>query len=125
MPPSPPAQVPELQDTKGKRPGSPPAKVKDLQDTMVELPPLPPVKDIHLHPLTKQPVFSLSTDRAPPTQQPVYETAKDSSSSGFLFPGRKFKTSIRMLVDKCSKLLSHSERRLWWMNPTRIMRPQC
>jgi hypothetical protein len=53
MPPSPPAQVPELQDTKGKRPGSPPAKVKDLQDTMVELPPLPPVKDIHLHPLTK------------------------------------------------------------------------
>jgi hypothetical protein len=29
-PPSPPAQVPELQDTKGKRLGSPPAKDKDL-----------------------------------------------------------------------------------------------
>jgi hypothetical protein len=28
----------------------------------------------------------------------------------FLFPGRKFKTSIRTLVDKCLKLLNHSEK---------------
>jgi hypothetical protein len=32
----------------------------------------------------------------------------------FLFSDRKFRTSIR-------KLLSHSERRLWWMNLARIM----
>jgi hypothetical protein len=31
----------------------------------------------------------------------------------FLFPGRKFRTSIRALVDKCLKLLNHSERKLW------------
>jgi hypothetical protein len=41
----------------------------------------------------------------------------------FLFLGKKFRTLIRMLVDKCFKLLNHSKRRLQWMNPTRIMQP--
>jgi hypothetical protein len=31
-----------------------------------------------LHPSTKQPELLASTDRAPSTQQPIYETAKDS-----------------------------------------------
>jgi hypothetical protein len=39
--------------------------------------------------LQKQPELPPSTDRAPPTQQPVYETAKDSSSSGFFVSGQK------------------------------------
>jgi hypothetical protein len=43
----------------------------------------------------------------------------------FLFSSRKFRRSIRTLVDKCLKLLNHSERRLWWMKPTRIIPPQC
>jgi hypothetical protein len=30
-----------------------------------------------------------NTDRAPSTQQPVYETTKDSSSSGFFVSGKK------------------------------------
>jgi hypothetical protein len=47
------------------------------------MPPPPPVEDICLHPSTKQLELQPSTDRAPPTQQPVYEAAKDSSSSGF------------------------------------------
>jgi hypothetical protein len=67
-PPSPPSQVPKLQDTKGKRPGSPPAKDKDLQDTMGKMPPPPPVEDLHLHPSTKQQELPHSTNRAPPTQ---------------------------------------------------------
>jgi hypothetical protein len=83
MPPSPPAHVPELQDPKGKRAGSPLAKDKDHQNTTGEIPPPPPIEDLHLYPSTKQPELMPSTDRAPPTQQPVYETAKDSSSSGF------------------------------------------
>jgi hypothetical protein len=111
MPPSPPAQVPEFHDTKGKRWGSPPTKHKDLQDTTEKMPPHP-VEDLHLHLSTKQPELPPSTDRAPPTQQPIYETAKDSSSSGFLFPDKKFRTSIRTPIDKCSNLLNHSERRL-------------
>jgi hypothetical protein len=45
--------------------------------------PSPPGEDLHLHPSVKQPELLPSTDRAPSTQQPVYETAKDSSSSGF------------------------------------------
>jgi hypothetical protein len=81
--PSPPAQAPELQDTKGKRSGSPPAKDKYLKDTTEKMPPPPPVKDLHLHPSTKQSELPPSTDRAPPTQQPIYETAKDSLSSAF------------------------------------------
>jgi hypothetical protein len=65
--------------------------------------PPPPVKGLHFHPSTKQPKLLPSIDRTP-TQQLVYETAKDSSSSGFLFPGRKFRTSIRTLeVDEPSK----------------------
>jgi hypothetical protein len=87
MPPSPPAQVLELQDTKGKRSSSPLAKDKDLQDTTRNMPPPPSVEDIHLHPSTKQPEFQPITDRAPPTQQPIYEAAKDSSSSGFFVSG--------------------------------------
>jgi hypothetical protein len=84
-----PTQVPELQDTKGKRPSSPPAKDKDLQDTTGNMPPPPPVKDICLHPSTKQPELQPNTDRAPPTQQHVYEAAKDSSSSDFFVSGQK------------------------------------
>jgi hypothetical protein len=89
MSPSPPAQVLELQDTMGKRPGSPPAKDKDLQDTTGKMPLLPRVEDLHLHPSTKQPELSSSTDRDPPTQQPFYETARDSSSSAFFVSGQK------------------------------------
>jgi hypothetical protein len=43
----------------------PPAKEKDLQDTTGKMPPPPPDKDHHLHPSTKQPELSPSTDRAP------------------------------------------------------------
>jgi hypothetical protein len=67
MPPSPPTQVLELHDTKGKRPSSPPAKDKALQDTTGNL--LPP-------PLSKTFVCILLQ------KQPVYEAAKESSSSG-------------------------------------------
>jgi hypothetical protein len=42
-----------------------------------------------LHPSTKQPKLPPSTDRAPPTQQPIYETAHDSSSSGFFVSRQK------------------------------------
>jgi hypothetical protein len=42
-----------------------------------------------LHPSTKQPELLPSTDRAPSTQQPIYETPKDSSSSGFFVSGQK------------------------------------
>jgi hypothetical protein len=87
--PSPHAQVPELQDIKGKRLGSPQAKDKDLQDTTGKMPPPPPVEDLHLHPSTKQPELPPSTNIAPATQQPVYETAKDSSSSGFFVSRQK------------------------------------
>jgi hypothetical protein len=52
-------------------------------------------------------------------------TAKDSSSSGFFVFGQKVQKLIRTLVDNCFKLLNHSERRLWWMNLARMMRPQC
>jgi hypothetical protein len=88
-PHSPPAQVPKFQDAKGKRSGSPPAKDKDLQDTTRKRPPPPPVEDLNLHPSIKQPKLLPSTDRAPSTQQPVYETAKDSSSSGFFISRQK------------------------------------
>jgi hypothetical protein len=87
-PPSP-TQVPELQESKGKRSGSPPAKDKDLQDTTRKMPPPPPIEGLHLHPSTKQPELLPSTDRAPPTQQSVYETAKDSLSSGFFISRQK------------------------------------
>jgi hypothetical protein len=53
------------------------------------MPPPPPVEDLHLHPSTKQPELPPSTDRAPPTQQLVYETAKDSLSSAFFVFGQK------------------------------------
>jgi hypothetical protein len=51
--------------------------------------PPPPIEDLHLHTSTKQPELLPSTDRAPSTQQSVYETAKDSSSSGFFVFGQK------------------------------------
>jgi hypothetical protein len=88
-PPSPSAQVLELQGTKEKRPSSPPGKDKDLQDTTGNTPPPPPIEDICLHPSTKHPKLQPSTDRAPPTQQQVYEVAKDSSSSGFFVSRQK------------------------------------
>jgi hypothetical protein len=43
----------------------------------------------------------------------------------FIFPSRKFRISIRTLVDKCFKHLNHLERRFWWMNPARILWPPC
>jgi hypothetical protein len=86
--PSPPTHVPELQDTKGKRSGSPPSKDKDLKDTTGKMPP-PPVEDLHFHPSRKQPELLSNTDSAPSTQQPVYEIAKDSSSSAFLVSKQK------------------------------------
>jgi hypothetical protein len=111
--PSPLAQVPELQDTKGKRSGSPLAKGKDLQDTTGKMPPPPPIEDLHLCPSTKQSELLPSTDRAPPTHSRFMRLLRIVRLVTFLFPGRKFRTSIRTLIDKCSKLLNHSERRLW------------
>jgi hypothetical protein len=107
---------------------SPPTKDEELHDTIRQRPPPPPpsTQDLHLHPSTEQPKLLPSTNREthqplPSTQQLVYVTAKDSSSSAFLFLGRKFRTSRRTLVDKCFKLLNHSERRLSWMNLVRMM----
>jgi hypothetical protein len=74
MPPSPPAQVLEHQDTKGKRPSSPLAKDKDLQDTTGNMPPPP---------LSKTFVCILLQ------KQPIYEAAEDSSSSGIFVSGQK------------------------------------
>jgi hypothetical protein len=68
MPPSPPAQVPELQDNKGKRLGSPPANEKDLQDITGKMPPPPHIEYLHLHSSTKQPELLPSIDSASPTQ---------------------------------------------------------
>jgi hypothetical protein len=101
------------------------AKDKELHDTTGKRPPPPLAQDLHLHHSTKQLELLLNTDRAPSTHQLVYVTPNDSLSSAFLFSGRKFRTSIRTLVEKGSKLLNHSERRLWWMNPARMMWPQC
>jgi hypothetical protein len=53
------------------------------------MPPPAPVEDLHLHPSTKQLELLLSTNRALPTQQPIFETAKDSSSSGFFISRQK------------------------------------
>jgi hypothetical protein len=93
-PPSPPAQVSELQDTKGKRPSSPLAKDKDLQDTKGKRSSSPLAKDKDLQDTMGNmppppPPPPPSTDRAPPTQQPIYEAAKDSSSSGLFVSGQK------------------------------------
>jgi hypothetical protein len=52
------------------------------------MPPPPPIEDLHLHPSTKQVELLPSTDRAP-TQQLVYETAKDSLSSVFFVSRQK------------------------------------
>jgi hypothetical protein len=51
--------------------------------------PPPPVEDLHFHPSRKQPELLSNTDSAPSTQQPVYEIAKDSSSSAFLVSKQK------------------------------------
>jgi hypothetical protein len=53
------------------------------------MPPPPSIEDLRLHPSTKQLELPPSTDKAPPTQQLVYEAAKDSSSSGFFVSGQK------------------------------------
>jgi hypothetical protein len=45
----------------------------------------PPIEDLHLHSSTKQLELLPSTNRAPSTQQLVYETAKDSMSSDFFY----------------------------------------
>jgi hypothetical protein len=66
---------------------SPPAKDKDLQDTTGKRPLPPPAEHLHLHPSTKQLELMSSIDGAPSTQQPIYETDKDSSSSGFFISG--------------------------------------
>jgi hypothetical protein len=76
---TPPAQDQEFQGNKEDMTPSPPSQVLELQDTTRKMPPPPPIKDLHLHPSTKQPELPPSTDRDPPTQQPVYEIAKDSS----------------------------------------------
>jgi hypothetical protein len=60
---SPLAQVPELQDTKGKRVTSPPAKEKELHDTMGKSPPPPPDQDLNLYPFTEQLELLSNTDR--------------------------------------------------------------
>jgi hypothetical protein len=87
--PSSPTQVLELQDTKRKRSASPPPpKERELHDTTGNSPPPPPAQVLHLHPSTEQPELMPNTDREthkplPSTQHPVFEAAKDSSSSGF------------------------------------------
>jgi hypothetical protein len=94
-PSSHPAQVPELQDTKGIRPASPPpAKDKELHVTMGKSPPPPPAQDLNLQPSPEQPELLPNTDREthkslPSTQHPVFEAAKDSLSSGFFVYGQK------------------------------------
>jgi hypothetical protein len=110
----------ELQDTKGKRLDSPPTKDKDLQDITGEIPSLP-VEDLHLHPSTKQPELLPRTARAPSTQQPIYETAKDSSSSGFFVSWQKVQNIDKNACRQMFKALEPFRRRLWWMNPVRIM----
>jgi hypothetical protein len=56
---------------------------------MGKMPPPPPVEDLHLHPSTKQLELLPSIVKAPSTQQLVYETTMDSSSSGFFVSGQK------------------------------------
>jgi hypothetical protein len=56
---------------------------------MGKMPPPPPFKELHLHPSTKQLELLPNTNRAPPTQYLVFETAKDSSSSGFFVSGQR------------------------------------
>jgi hypothetical protein len=110
---------------------SPPAKDKELHDTTGKRQSPPPAQDFYVHPFTEQPDLLPSTDREtyqplPSTQQPVYVTAKDSSSSGFFV----FEQNVQN-IDKnaCRKMFRALEpfrkRRLWWMNPTRMMRLQC
>jgi hypothetical protein len=53
------------------------------------MPPPSPIEDLHLHPSTRQPELLPNTDRSPTIQQLVFETAKDSSSSGFFVFGKK------------------------------------
>jgi hypothetical protein len=53
------------------------------------MPPPPPVKDLHLHHSTKQLELLPNTDRAPPTQQLIFETAKDRSPSGYFVSVQK------------------------------------
>jgi hypothetical protein len=78
----------------GKRSASPPAKDKELHDTTGKSPPPPPTQDLNLHPSIEQlellPITNRETHKPlPSTQQPVYETAKDSSSSGFFISRQK------------------------------------
>jgi hypothetical protein len=105
---------------------SPPAKDKELHDTMGKSPPPPPAQDLNLHPSTEQLELLPNTHREthkplPSTQQSVFDACKDSSSSGFLFSSRKFRTSIRTLVDKCFKLLNHSEKEVVVDEPSKDM----
>jgi hypothetical protein len=68
------------------------------------MPPPPPVEDLHLHPSTKQPELPPSTDIAP-TQQLIYETTKDSSSSGFFVSGQKVQNIDRNTCRQMFKAL--------------------
>jgi hypothetical protein len=72
---------------------------------MRKRPPPPPVKELHLHPSTKQLELQPRTNRAPSTQQPVYEAAKDSSSSGFFVPGQKVQNIDKNACRKMFKAL--------------------
>jgi hypothetical protein len=124
-PPSPPTQVSELQDTKGKSWVFLWLKTKTSRT---------PRGKGHLLLLSKT-FICILLQSSQSSCLALIELLLHSSRFmrllrivclvAFLFPGKKFRTLIRMLVDKCLKLLNHSERRLWWMNPTRIMRPQC
>jgi hypothetical protein len=70
--PSPPTQVPELQDTKGKRATSPPVKDKELHGAMGKSPPPPLAQDLNLHPSIEQPELMSNTDRE--THKPLAST---------------------------------------------------
>jgi hypothetical protein len=60
----------------------------------VKSPPPPPAQDLNLHPSVEQPELLSNADREthkllPSTQHPVFEAAKDSSSSGFFVSWQK------------------------------------
>jgi hypothetical protein len=66
----------------------------------------PPIEDLHLHPSTKQPELLPSTDRAPSTKQPFYETAKDSSSSASFVSEQKIQ---KINKDACIQMFKSLE----------------
>jgi hypothetical protein len=123
--PSPPAQVPELQGTRGKGRVLLQLKTKTSKTPWGKCHLLLPSKTFICILLQSNQSSCLTLIELLLHSSQFMRLLRIVHLVAFLFPDRKYRTSIRMLVDKCSKLLNHSERRLWWMNPARIMRLQC